>query len=294
MVRTRMATLAAGCAVLAALFLAPTAGAAVLTVTVPGTSDATPAGYVLGSVTINTTGAVCLANGACGPNTGAPVYPYGPWTPAGGTPACCSSQDPAAPIGALIAKVGSDPWQFVGASGTVSGSGPLMLATNDCLGCYGDNSGEFTATVDGGLAFGEASSNVTANLVPTISISAPASIDFGNVVYGQTYGPKNAPVTVTSNDAAGYQLTVSRTAFSPTDIPLSIELNGSLPSGTVSDLVSPLVAIPTTPPDLKVGHSGSITPLSGDVWPTALVLGPVPWIASGTYNATVTFTAVGF
>jgi hypothetical protein len=100
-----------------------------------------------------------------------------------------------------------------------------------------------------------------------------------------------------SSDGFGYQVAVGRTAFSGGDIPLSLVV--SLPSdpGMVRDVSGP-TAIPIAVSDtdaLVFGHrSNSITSPGGDVWPTALVLGPVPNVPPGQHTATLTYTVIGF
>jgi serine/threonine protein kinase len=55
---------------------------------------------------------------------------------------------PAAPVGALIARVGAGPWFLVGStwSGNTPTGGALWLAFNDVPGSYGDNSGTYLVT----------------------------------------------------------------------------------------------------------------------------------------------------
>jgi hypothetical protein len=134
---------------------------------------------------------------------------------------------------------------------------------------------------------------VTANVVSTITVTAPALVSFGSVAVGETAGPAAAPVNVKSNDDGGYQLSVTRTAFTNGDLPLSID-SAVPPAGTALDL-SGLTAIPLGPLNLSIGHrAGSITPAEGDTWPLSLTLGPIPATATGTHASIVTFTAVGF
>jgi hypothetical protein len=139
---------------------------------------------------------------------------------------------------------------------------------------------------------------VTADVgASVLSVSVPSSISFPTLYPGQTSYPVSAPVTVISSDGFGYQVAVGRTAFSGGDIPLSLIV--SLPSdpGMVRDVSGP-TAIPIAVSDtdaLVFGHrSSSITSLDGDVWPTALVLGPVPNVQPGQHTATLTYTVIGF
>jgi hypothetical protein len=133
---------------------------------------------------------------------------------------------------------------------------------------------------------------VTADVVSTITVTAPALVSFGSLAVGETAGPVAAPVNVKSN-AGGYQLSVTRTVFTNGDLPLSVASAAPADPAQVLDL-SGLTAIPTSG-SVDIGHrSGSITPDAGDTWPLSLTLGPVPATATGTHASIVTFTAVGF
>ncbi|MBL1110697.1 hypothetical protein JK361_40235 [Streptomyces sp. 5-8] len=57
---------------------------------------------------------------------------------------------PGAPVGSLIARVGSGPWFAVGSCQTFRAqeNGEITVAYNDRPGMYGDNSGEYTALVE--------------------------------------------------------------------------------------------------------------------------------------------------
>jgi hypothetical protein len=132
---------------------------------------------------------------------------------------------------------------------------------------------------------------VTATVGKILSVSAPASLSFPTILPGQTSTPVSAPLKVTTNDASGYQLSVSRTAFSAGDIPLSI-LSGAPGSGQILDLTG-TTAIPTAS-SVQIGHrAGTFTSATGDPWATSLQLGPVPFVGSGTHQSIVTFTATG-
>ena len=81
-------------------------------------------------------------------------------------------------------------------------------------------------------------------------------MSFGNATTGTTPAPVSERLTVVSDDAGGYAVTVRRTAFLPADLPLGIagtapsggQLGGSLAGGATA-------AIPITPaPDLLVGN----------------------------------------
>jgi hypothetical protein len=57
---------------------------------------------------------------------------------------------PSAPIGALLGRIGSGPWFFVGSSGsfTASAGGRLYLLYNDATWGYADNSGGYSVNVE--------------------------------------------------------------------------------------------------------------------------------------------------
>lgn len=163
---------------------------------------------------------------------------------------------------------------------TLSGAlAPVLLAP----GAPAPNTGEQTVTATVGA--------------PVLTIGVPSSISFPTLYPGQTSSPVAAPVTVTSNNGFGYQLTVERTEFSGGDIPLSIASDPPPDPGMVLDLVG-LTPIPPAASEMDqviIGHrSGSMTGPDGDVWSTSLVLGPVPNVAPGQHTATLTYTAVGF
>ena len=133
---------------------------------------------------------------------------------------------------------------------------------------------------------------VTAEVVSTITVTAPALVAFPPLAVGGTSPLVAAPVNVKSN-GGGYQLSVTRTVFTRGDIPLSIELGASADADQISDLAG-ASPIPTSG-NLNIGHrTGSITPAGGDTWATSMRLGPVPPVASGTHASIVTFTAVAF
>jgi hypothetical protein len=127
---------------------------------------------------------------------------------------------------------------------------------------------------------------VAADVQPVISISLErSSLSFGNIVSGSTPTPISERVTVMSNDAAGYALTVHRSGFAPSDLPLAI----AAPAG------GPLVSIPIAPaPDLLIASSAAPSAAAGDVWPTGIgFASALPAVAPGHYTATLTFTVIG-
>jgi hypothetical protein len=123
-----------------------------------------------------------------------------------------------------------------------------------------------------------------------------SSVSFGTAAAGETPTPVSERVTVVSNNATGYALTVHRTAFTPADLPLA--LAGSAPSGAQlggSLAGGALAAIPIPPTaDLLIGTTSAASAAAGDVWPTSIGFSaPIPVVPAGHYTATVTFTVIG-
>jgi uncharacterized protein len=151
--------------------------------------------------------------------------------------------------------------------------------------CAGTPSSGSSASVDVGLDVGS---------VLSVSLDR-TSLSFGSAAAGSTPAQLPENVTVSSNNAAGYSLSVSRTAFAPRDLPLA--LGATAPAGAT--LAPPLaggslVAIPIQPAaGLTIGTKDSPTAQSGDVWPARIGFStPLPLVATGHYTATVTFTAI--
>jgi len=137
--------------------------------------------------------------------------------------------------------------------------------------------------------------NVDIQQVLSITLEK-ASVSFGTAAAGQTPAPVGERVTVTSNDAAGYALSVHRSAFTPADLPLGIA--ATAPAGT--QIAPPLaggglVAIPITPAsDLLLGSSAASSAGGGDQWATSLgFVSALPVVPPGHYAATVTYTVIG-
>jgi hypothetical protein len=141
------------------------------------------------------------------------------------------------------------------------------------------------------------SAAVDVDIQPILSIALErSSVSFGNAVAGDTPAPVSEHVTVVSNNATGYALTVHRSAFKPADLPLGIA--GTAPSG---GQMGPglnggaIAAVPVPPAaDLVVGTTASRSAGAGDVWLTNLgFASPLPVVPPGRYTATVTFTVIG-
>jgi hypothetical protein len=138
---------------------------------------------------------------------------------------------------------------------------------------------------------------VDIDIQPVLSIALERpGISFGNASPGETPAPVSERVTVASNNAAGYAVTVHRSAFVPSVLPLG--LSATAPSGGLlgSGLGGgAMAAIPIGPaPDLLVGTTSTASAAGGDVWQTNVgFASPLPVVAPGHYTATVTFTAIG-
>jgi hypothetical protein len=138
---------------------------------------------------------------------------------------------------------------------------------------------------------------VDIDIQPVLSISLERpSISFGNASSGQTPAAVSERVTVSSNNDAGYALTVHRSAFTPADLPLG--LSATAPSG---GQLGPQLAggamasIPIAPAaDLLVGSKAAPSAAAGDAWATNVgFTAPLPVVAPGRYSATITFTVIG-
>ena len=130
------------------------------------------------------------------------------------------------------------------------------------------------------------SAAVDVDVQPVLSLSLErSSLSFGNVVSGSAPTTISEEVTVVSNNGFGYALTVHRSAFAPSDLPLGI----AAPAG------GSLVSIPIGPaPDLLVASSATPSAAAGDVWPTSIgFTSALPVVGPGHYTATLTFTVIG-
>jgi hypothetical protein len=146
-----------------------------------------------------------------------------------------------------------------------------------------------------GGASQSATVDVDIQSVLSIALERPG-VSFGNATTGSTPAPVSERVTVVSNNAAGYSVTVHRTAFQPADLPLGIA--GSAPSGgQIGSALAggAMAAIPVAPAaDLLVGTTAARSAGAGDLWDTRLgFVSPLPAVPAGRYTATVTFTVIG-
>jgi uncharacterized protein len=148
-------------------------------------------------------------------------------------------------------------------------------------------SGASDASRDAGVAL---------DVDPVLSVTLEhPSLAFGSAATGDTPAPLSERLTVVSNSATGYALTVHRTAFAPADLPLALATTA--PSGgTVGASVAggALARIPIAPAaDLFVGTTSAHSAGSGDVWPATVgFASALPAVAPGHYTATITFTVV--
>ena len=142
-----------------------------------------------------------------------------------------------------------------------------------------------------------ADASVAVEIESAISISLErTSLDFGRTAAGTAPAPIGERVSVVNNNPAGYTLSVGRSVFAPSDLPLALQ--ASAPSGGV--LAPPFangafVGIPAAPASaIAIGSTSAASPAGGDQWPTNVgFLSPFPNAASGRYTATLTFTVIG-
>jgi uncharacterized protein len=130
----------------------------------------------------------------------------------------------------------------------------------------------------------------------SIALERP-TVSFGNAASGETPASVSERVTVSSNDDAGYALTVHRSAFVPADLPLGISAASAPAGGQLGPQLAggAMASIPIAPAaDLLVGTTAAPSASAGDAWPTRVgFTSPLPAVAPGRYTATITFTAIG-
>jgi hypothetical protein len=137
---------------------------------------------------------------------------------------------------------------------------------------------------------------VAVDVQPVLSVTLEhASLNFGTASAGDTPTSLSERLTVVSNSATGYALTVHRSAFIPADLPLALATTA--PSGgTVGGLVvgGALARIPVAPAtDLLLGTTAAHSAAGGDLWPASVgFASALPSVVPGHYTATVTFTVV--
>jgi len=130
-----------------------------------------------------------------------------------------------------------------------------------------------------------ATAGVDVDIQPVLSIALDhPTLSFPAAVPGTIPDPLPEHVTVTSNDASGYTLSVHRTAFAPHDLPLGIGVGAAA-----------LVAVPIAPaPDLSLATTNGPSGSGGDTVATSVgFVSPLPAVPAGHYTATLTFTVIG-
>ena len=136
--------------------------------------------------------------------------------------------------------------------------------------------------------------SVALDLQSSISLAlAKTSLSFGSVTAGSKPASVGEQVTVTSNDPAGYALSVRRAAFTPADLPLGIAATAPAGAQLGTGLgAGAIVGIPTAT-DLLLGTSIAVSAAGGDAWPTSLGFAAVlPALAPGHYTSSVVYTVI--
>jgi hypothetical protein len=131
--------------------------------------------------------------------------------------------------------------------------------------------------------------------VLSVSLERP-TISFGTAASGDSPAAVSERVTVSSNDSAGYALTVHRSVFAPADLPLGLSstapAGGTLGPSLVGGARAPVPIPPAA--DLLIGTTSARSASGGDVWPTSVAFtAPLPVVAPGHYSATITYTLIG-
>jgi uncharacterized protein len=199
-------------------------------------------------------------------------------------------------------------------SGAAPGLSSTTAATRAGNGCTdtGSSSADFTAIAPSPRNSATTAVTCSSSPPPTANVSEDAGVDvdiqpvlsltlerptisFGTVVAGDTPAAVSERVTVVSNNATGYALSVHRSAFTPADLPLAI--SGTAPSGgTIGSALAggALAGIPVAPTaDLTIGSSAARSASAGDVWPTSIAFSsPIPTLAPGHYSGTLTYTLI--
>ena len=203
-------------------------------------------------------------------------------------------------------------YEGAGAAPALSSTTAATRAGSGCTDT-GSSSADFTAILPAPRNSATAAFTCSSTPPPSASVSKDAAVDidiqpvlsltlerptisFGSAVAGDTPAAVSEQVTVVSNNATGYALSVHRSAFTPADLPLAI--SGSAPAG--AQIGAPLAGgavagIPIAPAaDLTIGTSSARSSGAGDVWPTSLSFAsPIPTVAPGHYSGTLTYTLIG-
>ena len=215
----------------------------------------------------------------------------------GATAGSCSA---VSSVADLVGYGSAADYEGAGAAPALSSTTAAVRAGDGCTDTN-VNSADFTAIAPAPRNGAAAAATCSSAPPPSASVAEDASVDveiqpvlsitlerptisFGTVVAGDLPAAVSERVTVVSNNATGYALTVHRSAFTPADLPLAIALG----SGS-------LTSIPVAPAsDLAVATSSARSASGGDVWPTTIGFSsPIPTIAPGRYSGTLTYTLIG-
>jgi len=211
----------------------------------------------------------------------------------GATPGSCTSADD------LVGYGSATDYEGAGPAPALSSTTAAVRAGGGCTDSN-SNSVDFTAVAPaprntaspagscsgGSTPTATAGASVDVDVQPALSISLErSSLSFGSILSGTIPSPISERVTVFSNNASGYALTVHRSAFAPADLPLGI----AAPAGGTQ------LAIPIAPAaDRLIASSAAPSLPSGDVWPTGIgFVSALPVVPPGHYTATLTFTVIG-
>lgn len=138
---------------------------------------------------------------------------------------------------------------------------------------------------------GGGGSSVTQSAAVDVDVSSAlsltlerSSLSFGTASAGQTPASLGDKLTVVSNSATGYAVSVHRTVFTPADLPLAVSVSGGA-----------LTRIPVAPvADLVLATTSAPSGASGDVWPANFSFATaLPVVPPGHYTSTITFTVIG-
>lgn len=171
---------------------------------------------------------------------------------------------------------------FAGATPTPQNSATVAAP------CTGGPPPEESASADAGV-------DVDIEGVLSISLEKQ-NISFGSALAGESPAAVSERVTVSSNNDAGYALSVHRSAFQPADLPLGMTASAPTGGQIGPQLASGAkAAIPIAPaPDLLIGTTAARSATGGDAWPTNVsFVSALPVVPPGHYTATVTYTVIG-
>jgi len=216
----------------------------------------------------------------------------------GATPGSCSA---VALVEDLIGYGAASDYEGAGAAPSLSNTTAAVRADAGCTDTNA-NSSDFAVAAPTPRNASSPAAGCSAPPPPANTVSAVAAVDvdvqpvlaialersslsFGKVFAGDTPAPISERVTVVSNSAGGYALTVHRSAFAPGDLPL----------GIAAPAAGSLLPIPIPPAaDLLLATTTVPSAATGDVWPTSVgFVSPLPVVPPGRYAATITFTLIG-